>query len=241
MAQEAKYQPRVVPLSGAIVAVVIAAMAGFVVGKVFSGPPKRRAAASAPAQPRKVAGDVEGKVASQGNPPAKGPADAKAVLVEFSDFECGFCSQVVPTIKDLEKKYGNKLRIVFRHFPLDFHRNAKLAAEASVEAHLQGKFWQYHDKLFANMKALGRADLERYAQETGLDMARFRAALDNRTHSSVVEADMALARSAGVSGTPTFVLNGYQFSGALPVDQFSKMIDDALAGRPVSRPPQRGT
>ncbi len=239
MAHEASYQPRVVPLSGAIVAVIIAVMAGFVVGKVFSGPPKRRAAASAPAQPRKVAGDVEGKAASQGNPPAKGPASAKAVLVQFCDFGCGFCGKVAPTIKELEKNYGDRLRVVFRQFPLNPDRT-KLAAEASVEAHVQGRFWQYHDKLFANSQALGRADLERYAQEIGLDMARFRTALDNRMHSSVVEADMALGRSAGVSGTPTFVLNGYQFSGALPVDQFSKMIDDALAGRPVSRPAQRG-
>jgi protein-disulfide isomerase len=110
------------------------------------------------------------------------------------------------------------------------HRDAMLAHEASAEAHAQGKFWQYHDKLFENQRALGREDLERYAEELGLNMARFRAALDNHTHQAAIQADMEASRSAGARhGTPAFFVNGRLLQGAQPVDAFRAAIDAALA------------
>ncbi|HMC95973.1 MAG TPA: thioredoxin domain-containing protein, partial [Polyangia bacterium] len=92
--------------------------------------------------------------------PSKGPANAKVNIVEFSDFQCPFCSRVVPTIQKIEKDYPNQVRIFFRHNPLPFHEHAPLAAEAAVAAEAQGKFWEMHDKMFANQQALDRAGLE---------------------------------------------------------------------------------
>jgi len=110
---------------------------------------------------------------------SKGPADAKVNIVAFSDFQCPFCSRVVPTLHEIEKTYGNKVRVFFRHNPLPFHADAPLASEAAVAAEQQGKFWEMHDKLFANQQNLKRPDLEKYAQEVGLDMGKFKAALDS--------------------------------------------------------------
>ncbi len=111
--------------------------------------------------------------------PMKGPADAKVTIVEFSDFQCPFCSRVVPTIEKILKDYPKQVRLFFRHNPLPFHQNAPLAAEAAVAAEAQGKFWEMHDKMFANQQALDRAGLEKDAQEIGLDMTKFKAALDS--------------------------------------------------------------
>jgi protein-disulfide isomerase len=110
------------------------------------------------------------------------------------------------------------------------HNQAMLAHEASMEAHAQGKFWEYHDKLFENQRALAREDLERYAQELGLNMARFRAALDGHTHQAAIQADMAASESAGARhGTPAFFINGKLLQGAQPIDAFKAAIDAALA------------
>ena len=120
---------------------------------------------------------------------AKGPADAKVTIVEFSDFQCPFCSRVVPTIQQIEKEYGNKVRVIFRHNPLPFHQDAPLAAEAAVAAQAQGKFWEMHDKLFANQQNLKRPDLEKYAQEIGLDRGTFKAALDSSKGQEQIESN----------------------------------------------------
>jgi protein-disulfide isomerase len=104
---------------------------------------------------------------------AKGPANAKVNIVIFSDFQCPFCSRVVPTIQKIEKEYSNNVRLFFRHNPLPMHPDAPLAAEAAVAAEAQGKFWEMHDKLFANQQALKRPDLEKYAGEIGLDVGKF--------------------------------------------------------------------
>src|SRR5262249_38777125 len=113
-----------------------------------------------------------------GNAPAKGPKSAPVQIVEFSDFQCPFCSRVVPTVKQIEEKYGNKVHFAFRNYPLPFHQNAQIAAEAAAAANAQGKFWQMHDKMFANQQALDRASLEKYASEIGLDVAKFKSDLD---------------------------------------------------------------
>ena len=117
-----------------------------------------------------------------------------------------------------------------RQYPLPFHDNAQLAAEAALEAHAQGKFWEYHDVLFQNQRALERENLEQYAQQVGLNMARFRASLDGHTHAAEIEADKhAIERAGARIGTPTFFINGKMVSGAQPFEAFKAQIDALLA------------
>jgi protein-disulfide isomerase len=169
-----------------------------------------------------------------------GPQDAPVTLVEFSDFQCPFCARVRPTIAALKRKYGEKLRVVYRHFPLAFHAEAALAAEAAVEAGEQGKFWEYHAVLGANPKSLTRADLEAYADQLGLNMPRFRQALDDRRHLGVVGADMAEGARIGVRGTPSLFINGVAVLGSKPMDVFTKVIDAELKrGAPVPAAPPK--
>ncbi|MBH25314.1 MAG: thioredoxin [Myxococcales bacterium] len=163
-----------------------------------------------------------------GNSPVKGNPNAKVAIVEFSDFQCPFCSRVNPTMDALQKKYGDKIKIAFKHQPLPFHKDAFLAAEASLAAHEQGKFWEYHDILFQNQKALKRPELEKYAEQLGLNMAKFKAALDSNKFKKQVEEDQALARKVGANGTPTLFVNGKKLVGAQPAPAFEKLIDEAL-------------
>lgn len=160
--------------------------------------------------------------------PVKGPEDAKVTIVAFSDFECPFCSRVNPTIDQILTTYGKDVRFAFRHLPLGFHKNAGPAAEASMAAHEQGKFWEMHDKLFAAQRDLNRAAYDRYAQELGLDMKKFAAALDTGKFRDFVEADNRAAGSVGASGTPAFFINGKLISGAQPFDNFKRVIDEEL-------------
>jgi protein-disulfide isomerase len=163
-----------------------------------------------------------------GAAPVKGSSDAPVTLVAFSDFECPFCSRAANTVKQLEEEYKGKLRVAFRHQPLARHANAKPAAAASLAAHEQGKFWEYHDKLFANQTALDRASLERYAQELGLDMGKFKAAMDSNKFDMQIAADSSYGAEIGASGTPTFFINGRQIVGAKPIELFRRMIDEEL-------------
>jgi len=165
--------------------------------------------------------------------PSKGPDNAKIVIQEFSDFQCPFCSRVNPTVEQILKEYPKDVKIVWRNMPLPFHADAPLAAEAAHEAFVQAGnkgFWKYHEKLFANQQALKRPDLEKYAEELGLDLAKFKAALDNHTHKALVDKDVEVAKQAGVSGTPAFTVNGYFVSGAQPFPAFNKVIKLALKG-----------
>ena len=169
--------------------------------------------------------------------PWRGGRFAKVVIQQFSDFQCPFCGRVEPTLAQIEQKYGNRVKIVWRHMPLPFHTNAQLAAEASAEVFKQKgntAFWAFKDKLFENQRTPGgleRPALESYAAELGLDMAAFRSALDQRTHRAAVEADADVAANAGINGTPSFVINGYFVSGAQPASEFERVIDLALRGR----------
>ncbi|MBM7117499.1 DsbA family protein [Archangium primigenium] len=163
-----------------------------------------------------------------GNAPAKGPKNAPVTIVTYSDFECPFCSRVVPTLAQLEKDYKGKIRVAFKNQPLPFHANAKPAALAALAANEQGKFWEYHDKLFANQRALDRASLEKYAQELGLNMGQFKAAMDSNKFEAQLNADMAEATRVGVNGTPSFFINGRSLVGAQPVDAFKRVIDEEL-------------
>jgi protein-disulfide isomerase len=160
--------------------------------------------------------------------PSKGGKNAKVTIVAFSEFQCPFCSRVLPSIKGLEAKYGDKIKVAFMHQPLPFHQDAPLAAEASMAAHEQGKFWEYHDILFQNQKALKREDLEKYAQQLGLNMDKFKSALDSGKFKDHVAKDQAEGNKVGARGTPTFFINGKKLVGAQPQENFEKMIDEAL-------------
>ena len=169
------------------------------------------------------------RVAVPADGPSRGPAGAKVTIVEFSDFQCPFCGRAVATLRELTDAYPNDVRIVFRHNPLPFHKDAPLAAEAAVAAGAQGKFWEMHDLLFAEQRDLSRAAMERHATELGLDMAKFRAALDNHAGQSRVDADLALGKKIGVTGTPIFFIDGRSVLGAQPLDVFKTIVDDEIA------------
>lgn len=177
-----------------------------------------------PLPPEKIAKMTEGDV------PAFGPDDAKVTIVEFSDFQCPYCSKAAEAVTEIKKKYGDKARFVFRQFPLSFHQQAHLAAQASLAAHEQGKFWEFHDKLFENQRALAREDLEKYAKELGLDMAKFKKALDDESHKAAVDAELELGKDVYVDGTPTMFINGVRVQNATDVASISSAIDEALQG-----------
>ena len=166
--------------------------------------------------------------------PFKGGKNAKVVIQEFSDFQCPFCKRVEPTIQEIEKQYGDKIKFVWRHMPLPFHKDAPLAAEAAQEAFVQKGnkgFWEMHDKLFdaqGGTPGIEREGLEKVAQEIGLDMDKFKAALDSHKNKAKVDADNDIGQKAGINGTPAFVINGYFVSGAQPTSAFVKLINRAL-------------
>jgi protein-disulfide isomerase len=166
-----------------------------------------------------------------GKAPVKGDKNAPVTIVAYSDFQCPFCSRVVPTMKELEEAYGKKIRIAFKNQPLPFHDKARDAAAAALAANEQGKFWEMHDKLFANQNSLDRASLERFAKELGLNEAKFKAAMDSEKIRAQIDADQAEANRVGANGTPTFFINGRQLVGAQPTSEFKKMIDAELAAK----------
>ncbi len=135
---------------------------------------------------------------------------------------------MVPTLNDIEKQYEGKVRVAFKHQPLPFHDKAKGAAAASMAANEQGKFWEMHDKLFANQGALDRPSLDKYASEIGLDMGKFRAAMDSNKFEAQITKDSNEGSQIGANGTPTFFINGRQLVGAQPIEAFKAIIDDEL-------------
>lgn len=169
------------------------------------------------------------EVAAGTNDPVLGPPTAPVEIVEFSDFQCPFCSRVGPTLKQIQQTYGERVRLVFRDLPLPNHAQAFKAAEAAQCAHDQGKFWEYHDVLFANQSALAPEQLKGHAATLGLDTAVFAACLDEGRHAERVRQDMAEAERLGINGTPAFFINGRFLSGALPFESFRAVIDDELA------------
>jgi len=220
---------------GTVLALLVVVLGGgFLLGKLVTKDKGSSATASTKtpsAAAKEIAGAGDGvdrvRVPLEGA--GKGPADAKVNIVTFSDFQCPFCSRVVPTLAQIEKEYGKKVRVFFRHNPLPFHADAPLASEATIAAEQQGKFWEMHDKLFANQQNLKRPDLEKYAQELGLDMGKFKAALDSGAGKARIQADMALAKQVGANGTPNFFINGRNLVGAQPFEKFKEIIDDDLA------------
>jgi len=160
--------------------------------------------------------------------PAKGPASAPVTIVEFSDFQCPFCSRLTPTLAEVEKKYGDKIRLVFRQYPLPFHQNAQKAAEASLCAADQGKFWELHDAMFGNQGELGVDQLKAKAASLGLNADKFNKCLDSGEKNEAIQADIKAGSAAGVSGTPAMFINGRFINGAVPLDNITTVIDDEL-------------
>jgi protein-disulfide isomerase len=167
--------------------------------------------------------------------PTKGKKGAKVVIQEFSDFQCPFCSRVLPQLKQVHEEYGDKVQVVWRHYPLPFHDKAFKASEAAQEVFEQAgseKFWAYHDVLFANAQALTPEDLIKHAEKLGgINTAKLKAALDGDKHKARVQADMDAITKAGARiGTPSFFINGKLLQGAQPFPAFKAAIDAALAG-----------
>lgn len=162
--------------------------------------------------------------------PSRGPDNAKVTIVEFSDFECPFCSRAVGTVDQVMQAYPGKVRLVFRQFPLSFHPHAAKAAEAALCANEQKRFWEYHDTLFKNQKALEVPQLKEHAKSVGLDEKKFAECLDSGRLKAQVEEDTEAGSAAGVSGTPAFFINGVSLSGAQPMEEFKKVIDQELGG-----------
>ena len=160
----------------------------------------------------------------------KGNGDAKVTIVEYSDFQCPFCSKAAKTIAELEKKYGNKVRVVFKNYPLPFHSQAKLAAEAAMCANDQDKkiFWKMHDSMFADQTKLDRDNLIKTAKAYGVKEDAFTKCLDGHSNLAKIEADMKEGQDLAIKSTPTFYINGKLLSGALPIETFSEVIDEEL-------------
>jgi protein-disulfide isomerase len=164
-----------------------------------------------------------------GAPPSFGPDTAKVTIVEFSDFQCPYCAQAAKTVEAIRARYADKVHLVFREYPLSFHPYARGAAQAAVAAHQQGKFWALHDAMFAHQGALDRASLDGYAKDGGLDVAKFKHAMDaDPSLDAAIQADLELGKKVGVDGTPTMFLNGKRVENPTDVDAVTELVEDAL-------------
>ncbi len=157
-----------------------------------------------------------------------GPDTALVTVVVWSDFQCPFCARSAPVLQQLRSKFGDEVRIVFRHLAMTSHRKAQLAAEAAIAAAEQGKFWAFHDRVFAQFGSLDRADLEAFAKDAGLDMARFTVALDDRRYHELVVTEGATALATGVDGTPTMFVNGQPVVGSRDIATMERIVQAHL-------------
>ncbi len=190
-------------------------------------------AAEAKKPAAKPAGQVVNFVPVMAEDPVKGAKDPLVTIVEFSDFQCPFCTRVNPTLAQVMKNYGDKVRIVFKQAPLPFHKEAPAAHAAALAANQQGKFWEMHDMLFENFKSFKGADMNAlttgYAQKLGLNIPKFKAAMASDAVLNKVKADGALAQKVGARGTPNFFVNGVQLVGAKPYPAFETEIKKQIA------------
>jgi len=160
--------------------------------------------------------------------PVTGAANARVTLVEFSDFQCPYCWKAVEKINAVLKQYPNDVRLIFKQFPLDSHSQAQISAQAALAAQQQGKFWQLHDKMFANHSGLSRKAIVEWAGGLGLDMKRFMADLDSEAVKKTVATDVADGEKAGVEGTPTVFINGQRYNGDLDLAAIKPIIEAEL-------------
>ena len=158
-----------------------------------------------------------------------GSESAKVKIVEFSDFQCPACQMAHSVVRQIGNEYGDKILIVFRHFPLiSSHQYSLKAAEAAEAAAAQGKFWEYHDMLFENQANLKNEDLIKYAKNLRLDTKKFEEELNSGKYNSKVMADLEAGSNVGVSATPTFFINGTKYEGILEIEQFRQIINEEL-------------
>jgi protein-disulfide isomerase/copper chaperone CopZ len=163
------------------------------------------------------------------NDHVRGNFDAPITLVEYSDFECPYCEKHFPTLNKILNDYKGQVRLVYKHFPLSFHKNSEKAAEASECASEQGKFWEYHDKLFENQSnGYSVTSFKQWASDLNLNTSQFNDCLDSGKYASKVQADLADGQNRGVGGTPATFVNGQLVSGAVPYESFKTVIDQIL-------------
>lgn len=199
-------------------------------GTLANAAPAAAQAAPPAAAPRRGPDPAKAyAVNTKGSPAKGGAANAPVTLVEFSDFQCPFCSRVTGTLDQIEKAYGDKVRIVFKHLPLRMHSRAPMAHAASEAANRQGKFWEMHDLIFENQRDLSEAAYLRYAGQIGMDVDQFKKDMASASVKARVDADAAEAAKLGVTGTPGFFVNGYFLSGAKPFSEFKRVIDEQIA------------
>jgi predicted DsbA family dithiol-disulfide isomerase len=161
--------------------------------------------------------------------PSKGPANAPVTIVEFSDFECPYCGGLFPTLQQVEKNYPQQVRVVYRQFPLNnIHPYAQKAAEASLCANEQQKFWEFHDSMFGNQRELSIADLKQRAVDLKLNPQAFNQCLDSGKHAAAIQADIQEGARHGVTGTPALFINGRLLSGNQPYGEIRDVIEDEL-------------
>ena len=165
-----------------------------------------------------------------GRAPIRGAVSAPVTVVAFFDYECPYCARGERMLGELERRYPS-VRVAFKQRPLPFHEHAALAARAALAADEQGRFAEYHARIFASQSALDRASLERYATELGLDLGRFREALDSPRVAARIDDDRTQADELGVAGTPTFFVNGRRVVGAQPLDQLTPLVEASLGPR----------
>jgi len=161
--------------------------------------------------------------------PMRGNANAKVSLVEFADYECPHCKRFQPVLRQILDEFHGEVKLYFKHYPLPQHTNARLAAEAATAAQKQGKFWPYEEKLWANQDNLTPAELEKYAKEAGLDVAKFRQDLESPAIKAHVQKDRVEGSTAGISSTPTLFINGREYSDARDTESLREWIKEELA------------
>jgi protein-disulfide isomerase len=207
-------------------------IASVVVDAVRSG--KNEGEAWAEAEASRFAHPPEQKILEDPVPipvdgsPVLGPKDAAITLVEFSDFQCPYCSVATPQLKEVLKAYPTQVKLIFKEFPLDIHSQAELAAKAAIAAHKQGKFWSMHDALFASRTDLSRPAILALASGLGLDMKRFEADLASPAVKQLVDRDVEDGSRIGVMGTPTLFIDGKHYNGAIRIDMLKPLLDAEL-------------
>jgi protein-disulfide isomerase len=169
------------------------------------------------------------KIAVDGAP-VKGPADARITLVEFSDFECPYCSAAEKQVDILMAAYPKDVKLIYKQFPLSMHPHAEMAAEASLAARDQGKFWEMYDVLFKNYRRLSSDNILLWAKDIGLDVDKFKADLISGKYKAVVQKDLADGEGAGVYGTPAFYINGKQYNGEVTLAALKPILAAELKG-----------
>jgi protein-disulfide isomerase len=171
--------------------------------------------------------DKPAKITIDGDP-MKGPSTARVTVVEFSDFQCPYCAKAVGDVNAVMAKFPKDVRVIFKQFPLDTHSQAELAAEAALSAQAQGKFWEMHDKMYANFRSISRDKIFAWAKDLGLDVKRFQADLDSHKYAARVASEEKQGEEAGVEGTPTFFIDGKRLNASFDLDTVGPLIAERL-------------